>query len=214
MRRIDECESRKGRLTVDTSALELPRLEIKVIPTKIQGCFELQPLVISDARGHFAKILHHPLWEELGLCVDFVEEYVSLSLAGAVRGLHFQLPPMQHHKVVICLRGEVLDVGVDLRADSPTYGEHVAVELKGTLSNALYLPAGMAHGFCVTGSEALLYYKVSSVYSPVHDSGVRWDSAGIAWPCADPILSERDKSLGLLSAFESPFTLADSVPQR
>jgi dTDP-4-dehydrorhamnose 3,5-epimerase len=196
------------------SDLELPRPKIEMIATKIQGCFELRPTVIRDGRGYFAKIFHRSLWEELGLCVDFKEEYVSWSSAGALRGLHFQLPPMQHHKVVICVRGEVLDAAVDLRRDSPTYGAHVAVELSGTLSNALYLPAGLAHGFCVTGSEALLYYKVSSVYSPAHDSGIRWDSAGIAWPDIEPILSERDKKLGLFSSFESPFTLAGSVPQR
>jgi dTDP-4-dehydrorhamnose 3,5-epimerase len=204
-------------LTMDSpgpvSMLELPRPKIEVIPTKIQGCFELRPKLLSDGRGYFGKIFHRPLWQELGLCVDFEEEYVSWSAAGALRGLHFQLPPMHHHKVVTCLRGDVLDVAVDLRRDSPTYGEHVAVALHGTLSNALYLPSGLAHGFYVTGSEALLYYKVSSVYSPAHDSGIRWDSAGIGWPTTEPILSERDQKLGLFSDFESPFTLADSVPQ-
>ena len=184
---------------------DLPQPKIEVIPTKIHGCYELRPTVVQDQRGFFAKIFHRPLWEQLGLCTDFDEEYATHSLAGTVRGLHFQVPPMQHHKVVLCLRGEALDVAVDLRKDSPTYGEHIAVNLSGTLANAVYLPAGLAHGFCVTGDEALLYYKLSSVYSPRHDGGIRWDSAGVAWPVKDPVLSDRDRKLPAFADFDSPF---------
>ena len=98
--------------------------------------------MIDDKRGFFAKIFHRPLWEELGLCTEFEEEYVTRSHAGTLRGMHFQVPPMQHHKVVLCLRGRAWDVAVDLRKDSPTYGEHVSVNLTDTMANALYLPAG------------------------------------------------------------------------
>ena len=185
----------------------LPRPKIEVISTKIQGCYELRPTVVDDARGCFAKIFHRPLWEELGLCTEFEEEYVTRSLPGTLRGMHFQVPPMDHHKVVLCLRGRAWDVAVDLRRDSPTYGEYISVNLTDSMANALYLPAGLAHGFCVTGAEALLYYKLSTVYSPQHDMGIHWDSAGIPWPISDPILSERDKKLTPLSEFDSPFTL-------
>jgi len=184
---------------------ELPQPKIEVIPTKIHGCYELRPTVVHDRRGFFAKIYHRPLWEQLGLCTDFEEEYVTRSLPGTLRGLHFQLPPMQHHKVVLCLRGDAWDVAVDLRVDSPTYGEHIAVNLSCSMANALYLPAGLAHGFCVTGAEALLYYKLSRVYSPAHDTGIRWDSAGIPWPITHPILSDRDTMLPALKDFDSPF---------
>jgi len=183
----------------------LPKPNIQVIKTKIHGCYELRPTVIDDQRGFFAKIFHRPLWEELGLCTEFEEEYVTRSLPGTLRGLHFQVPPMHHHKVVLCLRGRAWDVAVDLRRDSPTFGEHISVNLSCTMANALYIPAGLAHGFCVTGAEALLYYKLSSVYSPAHDSGIRWDSAEIPWPISDPVLSERDKKLGSFEDFESPF---------
>jgi dTDP-4-dehydrorhamnose 3,5-epimerase len=188
----------------------LPRPQIEVIETKIQGCYELRPKVLDDQRGFFAKIFHRPLWESLGLCTEFEEEYVTRSLPGTLRGMHFQVPPMHHHKVVLCLRGRAWDVAVDLRKDSPTYRQHISVNLSCTMANALYLPAGLAHGFCVTGAEALLYYKLSSVYSPAHDAGIRWDSAAIPWPISDPVLSDRDKKLPLLDEFESPFTLADS----
>ena len=191
----------------DVSVLNLPVPQIDVVETKILGCYELRPKVLDDSRGFFAKIFHRPLWEELGLCTEFEEEYVTRSLPGTLRGLHFQVPPMQHHKVVLCLRGRAWDVAVDLRRGSPTYGQYASVNLSCTMANAMYLPAGVAHGFCVTGAEALLYYKLSSVYSPAHDKGVRWDSAGIPWPISDPVLSERDPGLPGLDEFESPFEL-------
>ena len=191
---------------------DLPRPNIQVVETRIQGCYELRPTVVDDQRGFFAKIFHRPLWQELGLCTEFDEEYVTHSLPGTLRGLHFQTPPMQHHKVVLCLRGRAWDVAVDLRNDSPTYGQHISVNLTSSMANALYLPAGLAHGFCVTGAEALLYYKLSSVYSPTHDTGIRWDSANISWPISDPILSERDKNFQSLADFESPFHLDMSEP--
>jgi dTDP-4-dehydrorhamnose 3,5-epimerase len=191
----------------------LPRPNIQVLETKIHGCYELRPTVINDQRGFFAKIFHRPLWEELGLCTHFEEEYVTRSLPGTLRGLHFQVPPMHHHKVVLCLRGRAWDVAVDLRRDSPTFGEHISVNLSCTMANALYLPAGLAHGFCVTGAEALLYYKLSSVYSPAHDGGIRWDSAGIPWPISDPVLSERDMKLGSLDDFNTPFALDSGAPR-
>jgi len=184
----------------------LPRPRIGVVSTVIPGCFELRPTVTRDSRGFFSKVFHKPLWQDLGLATDFAEEYVTYSLPWTLRGLHFQLPSMAHDKVVLCLSGNAFDVAVDLRKGSPAYGKHVAVNLSSMQTNALYIPAGVAHGFCVTGSEALLYYKLTTVYSPAHDSGIRWDSAGIIWPMTDPILSDRDRSLPALSDFESPFT--------
>jgi dTDP-4-dehydrorhamnose 3,5-epimerase len=186
-------------------ATSLPRPRIHVIETGIPGCYELRPEVLTDERGSFAKVFHRPLWEELGLCVEFNEEYVTRSLPGTLRGLHFQVPPMQHVKVVSCLSGRAWDVVLDLRKDSPTRGQYASVSLDSMTANAIYLPPGVAHGFCVPGPEALLHYKLSSVHSPAHDKGIRWDSAGIAWPVSNPILSKRDLELPRLDEFDSPF---------
>jgi dTDP-4-dehydrorhamnose 3,5-epimerase len=184
---------------------ELVRPRIEVIATAIPGCFELRPTVKRDPRGFFSKVFHRPLWRDLGLQTEFAEEYSTYSLPWTMRGLHFQTPPMEHDKVVLCLKGNAFDVAVDLRRGSPAYGRHISVNLSSMQSNALYLPAGVAHGFCVTGEECLLYYKLTSVYSPEHDAGIRWDSAGIPWPMTDPLLSERDQYLPRLEDFDSPF---------
>jgi dTDP-4-dehydrorhamnose 3,5-epimerase len=190
-------------IEVDEDSLIRPR--IAVVKTRIPGCFELRPSVIRDPRGFFSKVFHRPLWKDFGLQTVFAEEYVTYSLPWTMRGLHFQLPPMAHDKVVFCLKGNAFDVAIDLRKGSPAYGDHVAVNLSSMQSNALYVPAGVAHGFCVTGEEALLYYKLTTVYSPQHDAGIRWDSAGIAWPITEPILSDRDLKLPRLQDFDSPF---------
>ena len=192
-------------MKIGVELASLPRPPIQVIETGITGCRELRPTVLTDERGSFTKIFHRPLWEELGLCVDFNEEYVTRSLAGTLRGLHFQVPPMDHFKVVSCLSGQAWDVVLDLRKDSPTRGQYASVTLDGAVANALYIPPGVAHGFCVPGTEAVLHYKLSRVHSPVHDKGVRWDSAGIAWPIGNPILSKRDRELPRLDEFDSPF---------
>ena len=195
------------RVFEELSHGSLPRPKIQVIQTKVLGCYELRPSVVNDGRGFFAKIFHRPLWNELGLCTEFHEEYITHSHPGALRGIHFQVPPYQQDKVVLCLRGKAWDVGLDLRIDSPTYLEHAVVNLDSTTVNAMYLPAGVAHGFCATDEAALMYYKASSVYSPLHDQGIRWDSAHISWPVNDPIISERDRGLPRLDEFSTPFKL-------
>ncbi len=184
--------------------------EIKVMHTALPGCFELHPATTRDARGSFSKLYHQPLWASFGLCTHFAEEFMTRSGPGVLRGLHFQRPPQDHVKTVMCLEGRVLDVALDLRVHSPTYRQHISLELSGALGNAIYLAPGVAHGFCVTSAEALLYYRTSSVYSPAHDDGVRWDSASIEWPLVAPLLSERDRNLPALDHFVSPFT--DRLP--
>lgn len=203
MKGAENDEVGAGMAGIDENLLTRPA--IAVVKTRIPGCFELRPTVKRDSRGFFAKVFHRPLWRDLGLAVNFAEEYATYSLPWSLRGLHFQLPPMDHAKVVFCLRGNAFDVAVDLRRGSPAYGEHISVNLSSMQSNALYLPPGLAHGFCVTGDEALLYYKLTTVYSPEHDAGIRWDSAEVPWPMTDPILSERDRHLPPLEEFDSPF---------
>lgn len=173
--------------------------------TKIAGCFELQPRVLEDARGRFVKVFHEQAFAAQGLETAFAEEYYSISHKNVIRGLHFQLPPMDHIKMVYCVEGEVLDAVVDLRIGSPTYGQFELLELSSGKANSIYIPKGMAHGFCALSERAIMVYKVSTVYSPEHDAGVLWDSVGIPWPTTTAILSARDEAFPRLDEFTSPF---------
>ncbi|MDD2719894.1 MAG: dTDP-4-dehydrorhamnose 3,5-epimerase [Gallionella sp.] len=174
-------------------------------PSCLAGCFELQPKAFDDNRGRFVKVFHEQAFAEQGLETGFAEEYYSLSHKNVVRGLHFQLPPMDHVKMVYCVSGEVLDVVVDLRVGSPTYGQHALFALSAGKANSVYIPKGMAHGFCVLSEQAIMVYKVSTIYSPAHDAGILWDSAGIPWPLSQAIVSARDQGFPTFDQFVSPF---------
>ena len=173
--------------------------------SNLVGCFELQPKAFEDARGRFVKVFHEHEFAAQGLEHNFAEEYYSISYKNVIRGMHFQLPPMDHVKMVYCVEGEVIDAVVDLRIDSPTYGQYALFELSASKANSIYIPKGMAHGFCARSDQAVMVYKVSSVYSPEHDAGVLWNSVGIPWLIEQPCISDRDKSLPALSDFKSPF---------
>lgn len=175
-------------------------------PCDIPGCFEVQPRIIGDARGQFIKVFHANTFEEYGLATDFKEEYYSHSRKGVVRGLHFQTPPADHIKMVYCVYGEVSDVLLDLRIGSPTYGKITSFILSAEKASCLYIPKGIAHGFCATSEWATLVYKVTTVYDPNNDSGVLWSSVPYDWPTKGPIVSERDSKFLALSQFVSPFT--------
>lgn len=171
----------------------------------LAGCFEIRPRVHVDARGSFVKVFHRDLFRAHGLETDFAEEYYSQSRRGVVRGMHFQVPPADHVKVVYCVHGEVFDVLLDLRVGSPSYGKVASFRLSAEQGNYLYIPKGVAHGFCAISETAIMVYKVGTVHDPEHEAGVRWDSIGIEWPVADPIVSERDARLPRLADFKSPF---------
>jgi len=178
---------------------------LKIVSSKIPGCFEIFPLIHRDSRGAFIKTFHAPTFNEFGLCISFKEEYYSVSAKNVVRGLHFQLPPDDHVKLVYCITGCVQDVVLDLRLGSPTYGNHVKFELSAELGNMVYIPKGMAHGFCSLRANSTMVYKTSTVHSPELDSGIRWDSAGIKWPNSPMTISDRDRNLSSLADFDSPF---------
>lgn len=180
-------------------------MAIRKIETRIPGCVELQPSVLSDARGAFVKIFNRDEFASLGLAGEWAEQYYSHSKCGVLRGLHFQLPPYQHAKLVFCTAGEVLDVAVDLRKGSPGFGRHVRHVLSAERGNMLYLPTGVAHGFYAVSATTTLVYNVSSVYAPAYDTGIRWDSVGIDWPTASPELSDRDRAFVPFALFDSPF---------
>ena len=178
-------------------------MEIKA--TKIPGCYIIQPHIATDKRGYFIKTFHQDIFNEKDLKTDWAEEYYSVSKKGVLRGLHFQLPPHEHAKLVYCTAGEVLDAVVDLRIGSPTYGNYLTFNLTAVNASIIYIPPGLAHGFYTLSKKATMMYKVNSIYMPDLDSGILWSSAGIPWPDSKPIISERDKSLPLMSEFKSPF---------
>ena len=163
--------------------------------------------MFEDVRGRFVKVFHEQEFMAQGLEHNFAEEYYSVSYKSVIRGLHFQMPPMDHVKMVYCVEGEVMDVVVDLRVGSPTYGQYALFDLSAAKSNSIYIPKGMAHGFCALSDRAIMVYKVSSIYSPEHDAGVLWNSVGIPWPLEQPCISDRDQNLPALLDFESPFCI-------
>lgn len=178
---------------------------MNIEPTDIPGCYVLHPRLVRDVRGTFLKTFHAPCFTELGLRTDWREEYFSTSTAGVVRGMHFQLPPADHAKMVFCLIGEVLDVVIDLRRGSPAFCQTIGVSLSAANGRGLYLPTGCAHGFLSRADESGMFYKVTSVHSPDHDAGVAWNSINFSWPVESAILSQRDERHPVLSDFDSPF---------
>lgn len=171
----------------------------------IAGCYRIQPRVFRDARGSFVKVMVQTMLKRHGLRTDFVEQYYSTSDAGIVRGMHFQSPPHEHAKLVYCANGAVLDVLLDLRKNSPSFGSHCTVSLNSETGVVLYIAPGVAHGFAALKAPALMVYNVTSEYAPAHDLGIRWDSFNCNWPIQDPVISARDSSFPGFSNFESPF---------
>lgn len=181
---------------------------IQKIKTSIPGCYELQPVIHKDARGCIVKFFHHTTYSEIGIPTDCKEEYYSISTKDVVRGLHFQIPPYDQDKIVFCPDGKVMDVAVDIRIGSPTYGKYHSFILDSDKGNMAFLPKGLAHGFCVLSESALMIYRVTSEYAPTHDIGILWNSVDIPWPIERPILSERDQNFVALRDFKSPFYYA------
>lgn len=179
-----------------------------VIPTGIDGLMVLEPRVFSDARGYFLETYSQSEFERVtGVKVNFVQDNESCSVRGVVRGLHFQRPPFAQAKLVRCVRGQVLDVAVDLRCGSPTYGCHFKVELSDDNHRMLFIPRGFAHGFSVLSAHAIFQYKCDNYYHPEAEGGISIadKSLGIDWGIERPILSEKDIHHPLLADFDSPF---------
>lgn len=180
----------------------------------LAGAWLVQPRIVADTRGSFVKTFHAPTFAARGLRTDFVEEYYSTSVVGVIRGMHFQLPPSDHVKLVTCLAGDVLDVVVDLRHGSPTAFRHRAIRLSAQSGMGLYLPSGCAHGFMSLSETSTMLYKVTSVHDPARDAGIAWDGIGFSWPNAQPQLSERDTRHPALADFVSPFRFDPEHPSR
>ncbi len=167
----------------------------RVLETKLDGVILLEPEVHGDSRGFMVETYRRDAWAELGIDVEFVQHNHSRSSEGTLRGLHFQTEPGQA-KLVRCPRGKIFDVAVDLRRDSPTYGQWEGQVLDDVSHRQLFVPVGFGHGFAVLSEEADVAYLCSSVYDPKTESGIAWDDpdVGVEWPIAEPLLSKRDKS--------------------
>ena len=189
---------------------------MEVIKTAIDGVLVIEPRVFKDPRGYFFESFSQREFDEkvtpiLGHTVNFVQDNESMSSYGVMRGLHFQRPPYTQSKLVRCVRGAVLDVVVDIRKGSPTYGQHVAVELTEENHRQFFISKGFAHGFAVLSDTAVFQYKCDEFYHPEVDGGISIldDSLGIDWqiPTEKAILSEKDTKHALLKDFETPFDI-------
>lgn len=183
---------------------------MEIIKTGIEGLLILEPRIFQDARGYFFESFSQREFEEKVGPVHFVQDNESMSTYGVMRGLHFQRPPYTQTKLVRCVSGRVLDVAVDIRQGSPTYGQHVAVELTAENHRQFFIPKGFAHGFAVLSETAVFQYKCDEFYHPEADAGISIldDSLGIDWriPMDKAILSDKDTRHGTLADFQSPFT--------
>ena len=185
---------------------------IEVKKTDIEGVLIIEPKVFGDARGYFLESFNAKEFsEKTGLNINFVQDNESMSSYGVMRGLHFQNPPYTQSKLVRCVKGAVLDVAVDIRKGSPTYGQHVAVELTEDNHRQFFVPRGFAHGFAVLSETAVFQYKCDNFYAPQADGGISIldDSLGIDWRISTEkaLLSEKDTKHALLKDFDSPFDI-------
>lgn len=178
---------------------------MELVPTELPGLNVIRPKIFQDARGTFVKTFHRDVFRQLGLDFEPREEFFSTSAKGVLRGMHFQLPPAAHAKLVYCIAGRVLDVVLDLRKSSPTFGRSVARELNAASREMFFIPVGFAHGFLALEDGATMVYQTSTVHSPAHDAGIVWNSFGFDWPVKNPIMSERDQKFPALRDFASPF---------
>lgn len=171
---------------------------MKVLPTEIPGVLVIEPRVFEDPRGYFLETHHQLRYREAGVDVEFVQDNHSRSCRGTLRGLHYQI---EHPQGKLCrvVRGEVYDVAVDLRRASPTFGRWVAVHLSESNHRQIYVPPGLAHGFCALSETVDFLYKCTDFYHPEHERVIFWDDPdlGIDWPIQEPLLSERDRQRSL-----------------
>ena len=183
---------------------------MEVIKTKLDGVVIIEPKIFGDARGYFFESFSQREFEEKVRKINFVQDNESMSSYGVMRGLHFQRPPFTQSKLVRCVKGAVLDVAVDIRKGSPTYGQHVAVELTEDNHRQFFVPRGFAHGFAVFSENAIFQYKCDNFYAPQAAGGISIvdESLGIDWkiPTDKALLSEKDTLHDCLKDFDSPFT--------
>ena len=186
---------------------------MEFVPTQLPGPLVIRPRVFGDERGFFMECFRENAFESAGIVDRFVQDNCSFSAGGVVRGLHYQRIQPQA-KLITVMQGRVLDVVVDVRVGSPSFGQHIAVELSDRNREILYVPIGFAHGFAVLSDSALFHYKCSDYYCPEGERGILWNDPdlGIEWPIESPIISERDAQLPRLQEV-SPFDLMPSATE-
>ncbi len=176
-------------------------------PTPFSGLYLIRPSVFADERGYFFESWNRKQFADAGIASDYVQDNQSGSVAGVIRGLHFQVPPHAQGKLVRVVRGAVLDVAVDLRRDEPTFGQHFSTKLTAKDHQMLYIPEGFAHGFRTLEDDTVFFYKCTQYYNRESERSIRWNDPelGIDWGTNTPILSEKDKESALFRDFKSPF---------
>ena len=175
------------------------------IKTDIEGVFLLKLPQYNDERGLFCKIYNFEYLKDIGHPFLCRESFFTISMANVVRGMHFQIPPYEQYKIASVVNGSIIDVVLDLRKKSKTYGKHLPVELSKNDACAIFISPGIAHGFCSLEDNTIVNYIVSSVYSPEHDIGIHWNSFGFKWPVHNPVISDRDKNLTKFTEFVTMF---------
>ncbi|MDF2448231.1 MAG: dTDP-4-dehydrorhamnose 3,5-epimerase [Bacteroidota bacterium] len=180
---------------------------MEVIETKIKDLLIIKPKVFADTRGYFFESYNERVFRDHNINVNFLQDNQSLSHTGVLRGLHFQAPPFAQGKLVRVITGAVLDVAVDIRKDSETYGQHVSIELTEENKTMFYIPPGFAHGFLTLRDNTIFSYKCTDLYNKASEGTVLWNdpSLGITWNIKDPILSEKDLTGTPFKEFKSPF---------
>ena len=180
-------------------------MDIKSTP--IEGLLIIEPQVFTDPRGYFYESYNEEKFVAAGINIEFVQDNQSLSQKGIVRGLHFQAPPFDQGKLVRVIQGAVLDVAVDIRKNSPTYGQNFSIELSSQNRTMFYIPPGSAHGFETLEDNTIFLYKCTDVYNKQSEGGLLWNDSelGIKWQSSDPLISEKDKILPLFKDLVSPF---------
>lgn len=185
---------------------------MKLITLEIPDVRRLDLSVFEDKRGKFVKTFEKEIFSNLGIPVNFTEEFFSISHKAVIRGLHFQTPPHDHFKLVHCLKGSIFDAVVDIRKGSPFFGRSLCLTLTDQSPGLLLIPPGFAHGFQVLSQEAIICYKVTSSHAPENDEGIHWTSGAIDWPIPSPILSQKDQRLPRLDEYCTPFSYSSAKP--
>lgn len=174
---------------------------------EIEGLLLIKPIIFSDERGEFYETYSRSKYSALGIPENFLQDNESISKKNVLRGLHFQLPPHDQGKLVRVIKGAALDVAVDIRKHSPTYGKYIMVELSEENKNQFWIPSGFAHGFLSLADETIFTYKCTNLYNKESESGFLWNDKdiNIQWNIDNPIVSEKDIQLASFSSFNSPF---------
>ena len=180
---------------------------MKVKKTKLDGCLQIELPFFQDQRGDFIKTYQGSAFESFGINFKCAEEFVTTSSRNVIRGMHFQIPPFDHEKMVYCLSGKVKDVVLDIRTGSETYGLFEIFELDGNCPTAIYIPKGFAHGFRALEDNSVMSYRVSTEHDSATDLGIHWSSFGCDWGITEPVVSLRDDAHQPLHKFKSPFTI-------